>query len=74
MKVEAFKLRSLDSEKALEIMVKEKPVAERLKHGILRTKFELYPDCRAILHIYTNRQAKKKQKLEEEKETCASQV
>ncbi|XP_023939473.1 probable leucine--tRNA ligase, mitochondrial [Bicyclus anynana] len=63
LKIEAAKLKSLDLNEALQIVLGEKAVIERIKHGIIKTKYELYPDCRAILHIYTNRQAKLKQNL-----------
>lgn len=45
-------------EKALEMVLKEKTVTNRIKNGIYKTKYELYPDCRAILYIFTNRQRK----------------
>lgn len=57
---------------ALEIMLKEKAVVNRVKRGILKTKYELYPNCRAILHIYTNRDLTGKQKKEEK--ICRSQA
>ena len=43
------------------MMLKEKAVTDRIKTDIIRTKYELYPECRAILHIYTNRKLKQKQ-------------
>ncbi|XP_039757439.1 probable leucine--tRNA ligase, mitochondrial isoform X2 [Pararge aegeria] len=74
LKIEANKLNSLDLDRVLQIVIEEKGVAERIKHGILRTKYELYPNCRAILHIFTNRKAKNKLQLEKEKETFSSQA
>lgn len=50
---------------ALEIMLKEKAVVNRVKRGILKTKYELYPNSRAILHIYTNRDLQAKHKKKE---------
>lgn len=46
-------------------MLKEKAVVNRVKRGILKTKYELYPNSRAILHIYTNRDLQAKHKKEE---------
>ncbi|XP_034833133.1 probable leucine--tRNA ligase, mitochondrial isoform X1 [Maniola hyperantus] len=68
LKIEATKLKNLDLEQAVHLMVREKTVAERITHGISKTKYELYPDCRAILHIYTNRH-KIKQKSELKKDS-----
>ncbi|XP_041975522.1 probable leucine--tRNA ligase, mitochondrial [Aricia agestis] len=71
LKIEASKLPHLTEEKALQAMLQEESVQKTLRHGILRTKYELYPDCRAILHIYTNRstatKAKKDEQLEQAK-------
>lgn len=49
----------MSENEAINMMVKQENVAKRLTKGILRTKFELYPGCRAILHIFTKREAKK---------------
>lgn len=59
LKIKARDLSNLSHEKALQIMLNEDSVKKRLKTDIHRTKFELYPDCRAILHIFP----KKKQKV-----------
>ncbi|XP_026492706.2 leucine--tRNA ligase, mitochondrial [Vanessa tameamea] len=67
LKIPAVELNEVSSEEALEIMLKEKTIANRVKKGILKTKYELYPNCRAILHIYTNRNLQPKQKKEEDK-------
>ncbi|KAL4712768.1 hypothetical protein ACJJTC_008065 [Scirpophaga incertulas] len=61
LKMKAMHLNNLDSSQALNIMIKEESVAKRIKTGILKSKFHLYPGCRAILYIYTNRQNHKKQ-------------
>ncbi|CAH2102578.1 unnamed protein product [Euphydryas editha] len=65
LKIAATELNGITSERALEIMLKEKTVVNRVKRGILKTKYELYPNCRAILYIYTNRDLQAKQKKEE---------
>ncbi|XP_049881347.1 probable leucine--tRNA ligase, mitochondrial isoform X2 [Pectinophora gossypiella] len=55
LKIKASDLENLSEDKALQMMIKEQKVSKRLKTGILKTKYELYPGCRAILHIFTNR-------------------
>ncbi|XP_032528867.2 probable leucine--tRNA ligase, mitochondrial [Danaus plexippus] len=67
LKIIGHELNNMTEEKALEIMLKEKLVKDRIKTDIIKTKYELYPDCRAILHIFTERSAKvKKNKIDEE--------
>lgn len=60
LKIKARDLNILSHEKALQVMLNEESVKRRLKTDIHKTKFELYPDCRAILHIFPK---KKKQKV-----------
>ncbi|CAH0724818.1 unnamed protein product, partial [Brenthis ino] len=74
LKVEAQELPSINAEKALQMMLEQKAVADRIKTNITRTKYELYPDCRAILHIYTDRHVKPKQKDSKEEEIARSQA
>ncbi|CAH4031105.1 probable leucine--tRNA ligase, mitochondrial [Pieris brassicae] len=62
LKIPAFELPHLTEQQALEIMSKEEVIAKRLRRGILRTKFELYPDCRAILNIFTKQNISKQTK------------
>ncbi|KAJ8735536.1 hypothetical protein PYW07_007156 [Mythimna separata] len=53
LKIKASDLLKLSHEKALQMMLNEESVKKRLKtNEILKTKFELFPYCRAILHIY----------------------
>lgn len=67
LKIIGHELNNMTEEKALEIMLKEKLVKDRIKTDIIKTKYELYPDCRAILHIFTERSSKvKKNKIDEE--------
>ncbi|CAG9796636.1 unnamed protein product [Diatraea saccharalis] len=65
LKINAAELIKLDLENALNIVVKEESVAKRIKSGIFKTKYELYPGCRAILHIFTNRKLKMKEECED---------
>lgn len=58
LKIKASDLLKLTHEEALQIMLNEEPVKQRLKSDIHKTKFELYPHCRAILHIYPKRKVK----------------
>lgn len=58
LKIEARHLRNLQHERALEMMLNEVAIQKTTKRGIHKTKFELYPDCRAILNIFTNRKEK----------------
>lgn len=58
LKIKALDLINLNHEKALELMLNQEAIQKRIKSGILRTNYEWYPDCRAILHIYTNRKVK----------------
>ncbi|CAH2050359.1 unnamed protein product, partial [Iphiclides podalirius] len=60
LKIKAEELLHIDEAKALEIMLKQEPVAKRVKREIVRTKYDLFPYCRAILYIYTNRNVNKK--------------
>ncbi|XP_047525766.1 probable leucine--tRNA ligase, mitochondrial [Pieris napi] len=62
LKIPAYELPRLTEQQALEIMSKEQVIAKRLKRGILKTKFELYPDCRAILNIFTKQNISKQTK------------
>ncbi|XP_060803565.1 leucine--tRNA ligase, mitochondrial isoform X2 [Amyelois transitella] len=59
LKIEASHLKNLSQEDALHLAINEEPVAKRLKSGILRVQYELYPGCRAILSIFTNKNVKK---------------
>ncbi|XP_021187307.3 probable leucine--tRNA ligase, mitochondrial [Helicoverpa armigera] len=58
LKIKASDLVNLDHEKALQIMLNEESVQQRLKSDIHKTKFELYPYCRAILHIFPKKNVK----------------
>uniref|UniRef100_A0A2A4JI67 leucine--tRNA ligase n=1 Tax=Heliothis virescens TaxID=7102 RepID=A0A2A4JI67_HELVI len=58
LKIKASELLNLDHEKALQMMLNEESVQKRLKSDIHKTKFELFPYCRAILHIYPKKQSK----------------
>ncbi|KAG7310709.1 hypothetical protein JYU34_003514 [Plutella xylostella] len=51
LKVKAADLPNMSQEMALEMMLKEAQVSKRITRGILKSKYELYPECRAILHI-----------------------
>lgn len=65
LKIPALELPYLTEEKAFEMMTKQEAIAKRLKRGVQRTKYELYPDCRAILNIFTKQNiAKPKKQLE----------
>ncbi|XP_072943956.1 leucine--tRNA ligase, mitochondrial [Epargyreus clarus] len=66
LKIKAADLSNLKEEEALQMMLDQESVAKRIKSDIINTKYELYPDCRAILHIYTRR---KETKPVEEKES-----
>lgn len=61
LKVEARDLMNLQEDQALQMMLKEEAIKRSTRRGIHRTKYELYPDCRAILHIFTNRKEKSTQ-------------
>ncbi|KAJ2947843.1 hypothetical protein O0L34_g9632 [Tuta absoluta] len=65
IKIPAVELANLSEAKALQIMLEQKEVLKRIGgRGILRTKYEIYPGCRATLHIFSNRkQAEKKKKI-----------
>lgn len=47
------------------MVLKEESVAKWVTTGIARTQYFVYPGCRAILHIYTNRHVNKP-KLQQE--------
>lgn len=64
LKMEPKHLNNLQQEKALQLMLNEEVIKKFVKTGIHKTKYELYPDCRAILHIFTNR-VQKPQKVQE---------
>lgn len=40
------------------MMLNEESVKRRLKTDVHKTKFELFPNCRAILHIYPKKKVK----------------
>lgn len=63
LKVKPAELEKLNSERALKLVISEESVAKRLSPGISRTEFELYPGCRAILHIFTKRKPKIQQEI-----------
>lgn len=65
MKIKTKELNLMSAESALQLMIQEKSVANRIRKGIVKTKYELYPGCRAILYIYTNR-SKKEAETEDE--------
>ncbi|CAK1539968.1 unnamed protein product [Leptosia nina] len=65
LKILATELPYITKEKALEMVMKEEPVNKRLRRDIKRIKYELYPDCRAILHIFTIQNATKSDKMEQ---------
>ncbi|CAB3240586.1 unnamed protein product [Arctia plantaginis] len=58
LKIEAKNLPNLQQDDALQMMLNEEAIKKTTKRGIYKTKYELYPDCRAILHIFTNRKEK----------------
>lgn len=60
LKIKAIDLLTLNQEKALQLMLEQKAIQKWIRNGILRTKYEWYPDCRAIMHIYTNIKVKPK--------------
>lgn len=60
LKINACDLPHLSHDKALQAMLNEIRVQKLIKSGIARSNYEFYPDCRAILHIYTNRHKKSK--------------
>ncbi|CAH0695173.1 unnamed protein product [Spodoptera exigua] len=64
LKLKSSDLLSLTHEKAVQMMLNQESVKKRLTTEIHKTKFELYPHCRAILHIYP-----KKKKVKQEKVT-----
>ncbi|XP_026759169.2 leucine--tRNA ligase, mitochondrial isoform X1 [Galleria mellonella] len=59
LKIRATELDNLSQEQALRMMLNQESVSNRIKNEISRTKYELYPGCRAILHIFTKKQQKK---------------
>ncbi|KOB65649.1 Leucyl-tRNA synthetase, partial [Operophtera brumata] len=73
LKIKATDLLTLDHEKALQLMLEQEAIQKRIGNGILRTKYEWYPDCRAILHITTNRKVKPKKPVDEIVENIVSQ-
>ncbi|KAJ0182554.1 hypothetical protein K1T71_001923 [Dendrolimus kikuchii] len=58
LKIKASDLVNLNYEHALQLMLDQEVVQRRLTAGILKTNYELYPGCRAILNIFTNRTQK----------------
>lgn len=62
LRIQASELEKLNYEQALQLMLEQKVVQKRLKAGILNTNYELYPGCRAILNIFTNRKQKQAKK------------
>lgn len=59
LKVKSIELENLKEEGALHMALKEKSVATWVTTGIARTQYNVYPGCRAILYIFTNRHVKK---------------
>lgn len=59
LKVKSIELDNLTEEGALHMVLEEKSVAKWVTTGIARTKYLIYPGCRAILHIFTNRHVTK---------------
>lgn len=55
IKMTSSELLHLNEEKALQIMLNQESVQKSVKRGILSNRFELYPDCRAILNIFTKK-------------------
>lgn len=64
LKIKSIDLLTLDQEKALQLMLEQEAIQKRIRNGILRTKYEWYPYCRAILHITTNRKVKPKKPVD----------
>ena len=64
LKIKASDLSKLSHEKALQMMLNEESVKKRLKNEIHKTKFELFPYCRAILHIYPKKKLKQVEAVE----------
>ncbi|VVD02117.1 unnamed protein product [Leptidea sinapis] len=50
---------SFQCKKAVELALSQESVKKRVSRGILRIKYELYPDTRAILHITTKQKVVK---------------
>ncbi|KPJ16720.1 putative leucyl-tRNA synthetase, mitochondrial [Papilio machaon] len=50
LKIRADELSKINQERALQIMLEQEPVAKRIARGIVNTKYELFPNCRAILY------------------------
>ncbi|XP_053617053.1 leucine--tRNA ligase, mitochondrial [Plodia interpunctella] len=73
LKIKAVDLNTLSKEQALKLALSEEPVINRLKSGILRVQYELYPGCRAILKIFSNRNVNKP-KLEENTESVKHKI
>ncbi|XP_063395151.1 leucine--tRNA ligase, mitochondrial isoform X1 [Cydia fagiglandana] len=61
LKIAAPVLDRLGQEEAMQMMLDQADVAFRVQRGIIKTKYELFPGSRAILNLYTNRSAKKKE-------------
>ncbi|KAM3967920.1 LOW QUALITY PROTEIN: leucyl-tRNA synthetase, mitochondrial [Aphomia sociella] len=59
LKIKASELDNLSQEQALQMMLNQEVISNRIKTGIHRTKYESYPGCRAILHIFTKKRDRK---------------
>ncbi|XP_061708795.1 leucine--tRNA ligase, mitochondrial [Cydia pomonella] len=61
LKIAAPVLDRLGQEEAMQMMLDQADVAFRVQRGIIKTKYELFPGSRAILNLFTNQSAKKKE-------------
>ncbi|XP_075972098.1 leucyl-tRNA synthetase, mitochondrial [Anticarsia gemmatalis] len=64
LKIEAKNLINVKHDDALQMMINEEAIKKTIRRGIHKTKYEHYPDCRAILHIFTNRKVKSEKEAE----------
>ncbi|CAG4964973.1 unnamed protein product [Colias eurytheme] len=64
LKIVASELPNLTEEKAIDMVLRDQGVIKRTKRGIQRFQYELYPDCRAILNIFTNQSVQKPERDE----------
>lgn len=64
LKIRAIDLLTLNHEKALQLMLEQKAIQKWIRNGVSRTKYEWYPDCRAIMHIFTNIKVKPTKSVE----------
>lgn len=65
LKIKSVDLENLKKEDALDMVLNEKSVAKWVATGIARTQYDVFPGCRAILQIFTNRHVNKP-KLQQE--------